>query len=94
MLLYSGTWKEMVEIHRDTRVLPSGTTLRIMRHTSGRFVRFKSRLLARGSLQSDPVSYAELYAPVACIELARIVLSEVAAKIYCVHQVDVKRAFL
>lgn len=68
--------------------------LRTKRETSRGYVRFKSRLAARGSLHLDPVNYAELYASVARIGLVRIILSVAAVRDWCVQQVDVKGAFL
>lgn len=38
--------------------------------------------------------YAKLYAPVACIQLVRTILSVAVSKIWEIEQVDVKGAFL
>lgn len=64
----------MNDIHRDSHVPSFGTSPRIKQDASVGLVRAKSRLVTRDNLRSDPVDYAELYAPAACIELASIVL--------------------
>lgn len=50
--------------------------------------------MARGNLQSNPVDYTELYAPVVRIESVHTVLSRAVAKKWGIHQADVTRAFL
>lgn len=74
-------------------LLPLVVILKLKRDSQVRPARFKGRLEARGNLQSDFVDYAELCAPVACIELVRVLLCVAASKNWAIHQVDVKGAF-
>lgn len=92
-LTSNGTWKA-AKPPPGNRPLPSGVILRLKRDSTGRPARFKARLVARGNFQSEVNDYTELYAPVACIELVRVLLSISVSKGWVVHQVDVKGAFL
>lgn len=93
----NGTWTD-VDKHdkllNTLEVLPSGMVLRIKRDATGKIARYKARLVVRGNLQSNESDYAALYAPVACIELVRLMLSISVAKDLHVDQLDVKSAFL
>lgn len=75
-------------------VLPSGIILRIKRDSHGDVAKYKARLVVRGNLQSNETDYAALYAPVACIELVRLLLAVSVVKSFVVDQLDVKSAFL
>lgn len=57
-------------------------------------MKFKSRLVARGNLQSNTAPYTERYAPVACLDLVRILLVISAARDWDRCQLDVTGAFL
>lgn len=79
----------------DKRPIPSGIILKLKRDFRGFTARFKARLVARGNLQYvEDNSYAARYAPVACFDLERILLSLSASFGWIRHQVDVKGAFL
>lgn len=78
----------------NAEVLPSGVVLRIKRNAHGQISRLKARLVVRGNFQEDAVDYAELYAPVACVELVRLMLAVAVQKNYTISQVDIKGAFL
>ena len=56
--------------------------------------RFNGRTVAGGNLQSDNLDYFELYAPVACIEVVRILLAIATAKRWYIYQLDIKSASL
>ena len=88
------TWEVIDYVPVGTRVLPAAVILKVKRDANGRPVRFKARLVVRGNLQSDPVDYTELYAPVACIELVRVLLSVAVSLGWDIELVDVKGAFL
>lgn len=92
----NGTWEKMKDTHPppSTTVLPTGIVLRVKRAILGKPVRYKARLAVRGNFQNDVTNYAELYAPVACIELVRLMLAVAVAKAWSVNQLDVKSAFL
>ena len=93
-LLVNKTWKVVTKVPRGARILSSAIILKRKRDAAGIVVRFKARLVAHGNQQSDPVDYLELYAPVACIELVRVLLSVAVANDWVIVQVDIKGAFL
>jgi hypothetical protein len=57
-------------------------------------VRTKSRLVAQGFSQKEGIDYEETFAPIACLEAIRILLTFSVAKGFKLHQMDVKSAFL
>lgn len=69
------TYEVVDKIPPGVRIFPSAIILKVKRDPAGRAVRYKARLVAGGNLQSDPVDYTELYAPVVCIELVSVLLS-------------------
>jgi hypothetical protein len=60
----------------------------------GEVVRNKSRLVAQGFSQKERIEYEETFAPVARLEVIRILLAFSVAKGFKLHQMDVKSAFL
>jgi hypothetical protein len=60
----------------------------------GEVVRNKLRLVAQGYSQKDWMDYEETFAPVARLEVIRILLAFSVAKGFKVHQMDVNSAFL
>jgi hypothetical protein len=60
----------------------------------GQVVRNKSRLAAQGFSQKEGIDYEETFAPVARLEVIRILLAFFVAKGFKLHQMDVKSAFL
>jgi hypothetical protein len=57
-------------------------------------VRNKSGLVAQGFSQKEGIDYEETFAPVARLEVIRILLAFSVAKGFKLHQMDVKSAFL
>lgn len=94
MLLDSKTWVQCGPPPPRSKVLPSGFVLLLKRDAEGRPKRFKARLVARGNFQADPDNYAELYAPVADIELVRTLMAVAVAQDWCCDHMDIKGAFL
>lgn len=60
----------------------------------GEVSKYKARLVAKGYSQEHGVDYTEVYAPVACMDTIRIILSIAAQKGWYIFQLDVKSAFL
>jgi hypothetical protein len=60
----------------------------------GEVVRNKSRLVAQGFSKKEGTDYEETFAPVARLEAIRILLAFSMAKVFKLHQMDVKTAFL
>jgi hypothetical protein len=57
-------------------------------------VRNKLRLVAQGFSQKEGIDYEETFPPVARLEAIRILLAFSVAKVFNLHQMDVKSAFL
>jgi hypothetical protein len=60
----------------------------------GEVVRNKSGLVAQGYSQKEGIDYEETFAPVARLEVIRILLAFSVAKGFKLYQMDVKSAFL
>lgn len=56
--------------------------------------RFKARLVARGYTQTHVIAYQETFAPVAMLNMVRVLLSFIENLDWSVYQLDVKNAFL
>ena len=57
-------------------------------------VRNKSRLMAQGYNQQEGIDYEETFSPVTRLEAKRRLLAFACYKIFILHQMDVKSAFL
>lgn len=90
----NGTWEVHDNPPKGVKALPSGIILKIKRDEHSDPARFKARLVARGNFQSELEIEIDLYAPVACIEMVRLILSVAAYLGYDIEQLDVKGAFL
>ncbi|KAK6146204.1 hypothetical protein DH2020_020073 [Rehmannia glutinosa] len=60
----------------------------------GNIVRNKARLVAQGYCQEEGIDYDETFAPVARLEVIRILLAYSCFKNFKLYQMDVKSAFL
>jgi len=60
----------------------------------GIIVRNKARLVAKGYNQEEGINYGETYAPVARLEVVRLLLACACMNGFKLHQMDVKSAFL
>jgi hypothetical protein len=56
-------------------------------------VRNKAHLVAQGFSQVEGLDFGEAFAPIACLEAIRILLTFVASKGFKLYQIDVKSAF-
>ena len=60
----------------------------------GNIVRNKARLVAKGYNQEEGIDFDETYAPVARLEVVRLLLGHACMCNFKLHQMDVKTAFL
>jgi hypothetical protein len=57
-------------------------------------MRNKARLVAQGYSQVEGLDFRETFAPIACLEIIRILLAFATSKGFKLYQMDVKSAFL
>ena len=60
----------------------------------GNIVRNKARLVAQGYSQIEGIDFEETFAPAACLESIRLLLSISCVHKFKLHQMDMKSAFL
>jgi hypothetical protein len=60
----------------------------------GSVIKHKARLVARSFVQQEGINYDDVFAPVARMELVRVLLALAAQEGWRVHHMDVKSAFL
>ncbi|KAD3066918.1 hypothetical protein E3N88_34798 [Mikania micrantha] len=61
---------------------------------SGVIIRDKAHLVVKGFYQQEGINYEEVFAPVARLEVIRILLAYTSYMNFTVYQMDVKTAFL
>jgi hypothetical protein len=67
---------------------------KVKKDPDGKIVKHKARLVAKGYAQVQGVDFDEVFAPVARIEIVRVLLALAAQGGWEVHHMDVKSAFL
>jgi hypothetical protein len=84
----------LVESPRDLNVIGTKWVLKNKQGEVGEVVRNKARLVAQGLSQVEGLDFGETFAPVARLEVNRILLTFVASKGLKLYQMDVQSAFL
>ena len=84
----------MVPRPKDTHVIGTKWIFKNKTDEDGEVVRNKSRLVAQGYTQVEGIDFDESFAPVARLELIRILLSIACIMNFKIYQMDVKSAFL
>src|SRR6266480_778413 len=78
----------------DRKLVTCKWCFEFKRDVTGKIIRHKARLVARGVSQRPGIDYFETFAPVAEFTTLRILLMLAAAADWEIHQMDVKTAFL
>lgn len=94
--LQKGTWDEIAEssVPAEANIITSRFHRKRKKDSSGKVIRWKTRLVARGFTQREGVDYEETYAPVCKPESLRMVMGWANQRDYLLHQMDVDTAFL
>ncbi|GAU40455.1 hypothetical protein TSUD_141350 [Trifolium subterraneum] len=86
----NGTWS-LVDLPPNKKAIVVRWVYKIKMSPQGEITRHKARLVAKGFLQKEGIDYEEVYAPVARIEIVRLVVN---INNLSIRQMDVKCAIL
>eukprot|EP00253_Pinus_taeda_P010323 PITA_10323 len=89
----SKTW-EVVDLPEGKDAIGVKWVYKTKRNAEGKIDRHKARLVVKGYKQQQGRDYDETFAPVAGMEIVKIVLSIAAQHKWKIYQMDVKYAFL
>ena len=87
------TW-ELLALPPKKKTIGVKWVYKIKRTVDGSINRYKARLVARGYKQKYGIDYEEVFAPVARLDIVRMLISLTAHHSWKIYQLDVKSAFL
>ena len=89
----NGTW-EICSLPKRVVLVGCKWVFTVKHESDGTVERFKGRLVAKRYTQTYGIDYLETFAPMAKMNIARVLMSLVAKNDWYLHQMDVKNAFL
>ena len=89
----NGTWR-LVPLLANLKTIGLKWVYKVKKDTQGVIVKHKARLVVKGYIQRQGVDFNEVFAPVARLEIVRLLIAIVAQEGWKVHHMDVKSAFL
>jgi len=92
-LINNKTW-DLVPRPSNVNVIRSLWIFSNKKKSDGSFERYKARLVGNGANQQSGIDFGETFSPVVKPAIIRMVLSIELSKSWCLHQLDVKNAFL
>lgn len=87
------TW-ELVDLPKNRKAISLKWVFKMKKDPSGKIIKHKARIVAKGYVQKHGIDYEEVFAPVARIETVRLILALTGTNGWKVHHLDVKSAFL
>ena len=87
------TWK-IIDLLGGKRPVGCKWVFMVKYNPDGKVERYKARLVAKGFTQTFGIDYFETFAPIANLNLVRILLSLAANSDWPLYQLDIKNAFL
>ena len=87
------TW-ELVDVPKVKELINIKWIYKTKQEADGNVQKHKARMVERGFTQQPDIDFNETFAPVAYMDIVRIVLAIAAQNKWQVHQMDVKSAFL
>ena len=87
------TW-ELVKLPPGQRPIGLKWVFKLKRNANGEVIKHKARLVEKGYVQKQGVDFEEVFAPVARLDIVRMILAIAANRGWQVHHLDVKTAFL
>jgi Reverse transcriptase (RNA-dependent DNA polymerase) len=79
---------------KDKKAIGVKWVYKIKRGANGSINCYKACLVAKGCKQKHDIDYDEVFAPVARLNIVRMLISLIANHSWKLHQLDVKSAFL
>nr|GEU54259.1 zinc finger, CCHC-type [Tanacetum cinerariifolium] len=89
----NNTWS-LVNLPKNQKAIGLKWVYKVKRDPSGKILKYKERIVAKGYVQKYGVNYDEVFTPVARIETVRVILALAGLNGWRVHHLDVKSAFL
>nr|GEZ90739.1 ribonuclease H-like domain, reverse transcriptase, RNA-dependent DNA polymerase [Tanacetum cinerariifolium] len=89
----NNTWT-LVELPPGWKAIGLKWVYKVKKDPTGAVIKYKARLVAKGYVQKAGIDFDEVYAPVARIEMVRILLALSSKNGWFIHHLDVKSAFL
>ena len=87
------TW-DLVDAPKGVKTIECRWAYKVKCNTDGSVNRYKAQLVTESYVQKHDLDYDETYALVAKMTTVRVLLAVAAAKMWHLHQMDVKNAFL
>jgi hypothetical protein len=84
----------LTDLPADRRAVELKWIFKLKRDEQGSIVKHKARMVVKGYSQQHGIDYEEVYALVARLEAARMLLALATQQSWEVHHIDVKSAFL
>lgn len=87
-------WRKLTKLPQGLKAIDLRWVYKAQKNTNGEIVKYKNRIIAKGSVQKQGRDFDENFAPLTRLEIIRILLALAVKYGWEVHNLDVKSAFL